>query len=125
MRLSRLLLILLILAVGYWLLTRSGLLSPKSGDEPSAAPADKARTAAAAASGRAEETGAAQREADAASPSGAISENMTPEQVRSLLGPPDETVTETSETGVPRERWIYRRAGKTVVFENGIVVRID
>ena len=125
MRLSRLLLILLVLALAYWLLTRSGLLSGKSGEESSTAPVDRARTAAAAASGRAEETGAAQREADAASPAGAISENMTPEQVRALLGAPDETVSETSETGAPRERWIYRRVGKTVVFENGIVVRID
>jgi hypothetical protein len=125
MRLSRLVLILLILALGYWLLTRAGILSSKSDAESSTAPVDRARTAAAASSGRAGGTDAAQREADAASPSGAITENMTTEQVRALLGPPEETASETSETGASRERWIYRRAGKTVVFENGIVVRVE
>jgi hypothetical protein len=56
---------------------------------------------------------------------GAISENMTPDQVRSLLGSPDETRTETSETGASRERWIYRSVGKSVVFENGVVIRVE
>jgi hypothetical protein len=50
---------------------------------------------------------------------------MTPDQVRALLGAPDETSTETSETGTPREKWTYRSVGKTVVFENGIVVRVE
>jgi uncharacterized protein YodC (DUF2158 family) len=125
MRLSRLVLILLILAVGYWLLTKAGIFRSASGPEPSTAPVDRARTAAAASSGRAGETDTAQREADAASPSGAITENMTPDQVRALLGAPEETVTETSETGASRERWIYRRVGKSVVFENGVVVRVE
>jgi hypothetical protein len=125
MRLGRLLLILLVLALAYWLVTRAGLLSSRSGAEPSEAPVDRARTAAAASSSRAGQADSAQREADAAAPSGAISENMTPDQVRALLGSPDETVGETSETGTSREKWIYRRVGKTVVFENGIVVRVE
>ena len=125
MRLSRLVLILLVLALAYWLLTRSGILSPKPGAEGPAAPVDRARTAAAASSLRASETDAAQREADAPVPSGSVSENMTPDQVRALLGAPDETSTETSETGAPREKWTYRSVGKTVVFENGIVVRVE
>ncbi|HYB52257.1 MAG TPA: hypothetical protein VEG84_00185 [Thermoanaerobaculia bacterium] len=126
MRLSRLLLVLLVLALAWWVLTRSGLLSRGASEEGgTSAPIERARTAAAAASGRAAASGAAQREADAPVPSGSVSENMTPEQVRSLLGPPDETSTETTETGAPRERWMYRSVNKTVVFENGVVVRVE
>ncbi len=125
MSLGRLLVVALLLALGWWLLTRSGILSSRSGAEPSTAPVDRARTAAAASSGRAAETGAAQREADAVVPSGGVSEDMTPEQVQSLLGPPDETLRETTETGAPRLKWLYRSVGKTVVFENGVVVRVE
>lgn len=129
MRLGRLVLILLVLAAAYWLATRSGWLSSSPRDDGSnastAAPIDRARTAAAASNGRAAQAGETQREADSTAPSGAVSENMTPEQVRSLLGPPDETTTETTETGAARERWIYRRVGKTVVFENGVVARVE
>ena len=128
MRLGRLLIALVIVALAWWLCTRSGLFGSRteSGDER-AAPIERARTAAAASSGRAAETGAAQREADAPVPfgGGSVSENMTPDQVRTLLGSPDETSTETTETGAPREKWIYRSVGKTVVFENGVVARIE
>ena len=125
MRLGRLLVVLLVLALGWWLLTRAGILSRPSGDEPATAPVDRARTAAAASSGRAANTNATQREADAPAPSGSVSENMTPDQVQSLLGAPDETLNETTETGSPRQKWIYRSVGKTVVFENGVVVRVE
>jgi hypothetical protein len=125
MSLGRLLVVALLLVLGWWLLTRAGILSSRTGPEPSTAPVDRARTAAAASSGRAAETGAAQREADAAVPSAGVSENMTPEQVQALLGPPDETIRETTETGAPRLKWVYRRVGKTVVFEDGIVARVE
>lgn len=125
MRLSRLLLILLVLALTWWLLTRSGLLSRAAPEDTSTAPIDRARTAAASSSARASDAGAAQREADAPIPSGSVSENMTPDQVRALLGAPDDTVTETTETGASRQRWIYKSVNKTVVFENGIVVRVE
>jgi uncharacterized protein YodC (DUF2158 family) len=125
MRLGRLLVILLVLALGWWLLTRAGILSTRSGGEPATAPVERARTAAAASSGRAGDSNAAQREADAPAPSGAVSENMTPDQVQALLGAPDETVNETTETGASRQKWIYRSVRKTVVFENGVVVRVE
>jgi hypothetical protein len=125
MRLSRLILVLLIVFVGWWLWTRSGLLSHGAASDAPAAPVDRARTVAAASSSRASDSGAAQREADAPVPSGSVSENMTPDQVRALLGAPDETSTETAEGGASRERWIYRSVGKTVVFENGVVVRVE
>jgi hypothetical protein len=50
---------------------------------------------------------------------------MTPEQVRAILGAPDSVDSETTESGVARERWTYRSVGKTVVFENVIAVRIE
>ena len=115
MKFGRLVLILLVLAAGFWLLTRSGMFSMKSAGPDAAAPTDRARTAAAAASSRAGETDAAPSQADA--PSGPITENMSPDQVRALLGSPEEILTETTETGGSRERWLYRRVGKTVVFE--------
>jgi len=125
MRLSRLLIVLLVLALGWWLLTRAGILSRGSNEAAPAAPVDRARTAAAASSRRAGDTNAAQREADAPAPSGSVSENMTPEQVQALLGAPDETESETTETGASRQKWIYKSVHKTVVFENGVVVRVE
>jgi hypothetical protein len=125
MRLSRLVLVLLVIALAWWLWTKSGLFSRGTAADVPAAPVDRARTAAAASSSRASETGQAQREADAPVPSGSVSENMTPDQVRALLGSPDETSTESTEGGGSRERWIYRSVGKTVVFENGVVIRVE
>jgi hypothetical protein len=129
MRLGRLLLVLVIVAIAWWLWTKSGIFGAhtEAGGDERAAPIERARTAAAASSGRAAETGAAQREADAPAGfgGGSVTENMTPDQVRSLLGSPDETSTETTETGAPREKWTYRSVGKTVVFENGVVARIE
>jgi hypothetical protein len=55
---------------------------------------------------------------------GAVSDNMTPDQVRALLGPPDEVSTETTPAGASREIWTYRSVGKSVVFENGIVAAV-
>jgi hypothetical protein len=64
------------------------------------------------------------READRAQ-GGAVTENMTPDQVRSLLGTPDEIQPVTGDGGRTRERWVYRQAGKAVVFENGVAVSIE
>ena len=44
---------------------------------------------------------------------------MTPDQVRALLGAPDDV---SSEGG--REVWTYRNVGKTVVFENGVATSV-
>ena len=60
-----------------------------------------------------------------ATPAGAVTENMTPEQVRALLGPPDDVSSEESASGASRERWTYRKAGKSVVFENGVAIRVE
>ena len=50
---------------------------------------------------------------------------MTPEQVRALIGSPDSIDSETGSDGIARERWTYQRIGKTVIFENSVVVRIE
>ena len=68
--------------------------------------------------------GASAKEADQPQ-GGSVTENMTPDQVRRLLGSPDETSTETTGTGATRETWTYKSVGKSVVFENGIVVSVQ
>jgi hypothetical protein len=56
---------------------------------------------------------------------GSVSENMTPDQVRRLLGAPDEVTTETTGAGAARETWTYKSVGKSVVFENGVVIAVQ
>ena len=126
MSMGRLLLILLVLAGGIWLARTQSLFGPPADKADAVAPADRARAAA-----RVSDTRNAQAEAASKSleaPAGSadtVTENMTGEQVRALLGPPDTVETEATESGSGREKWIYRNAGKTVVFENGAVIRIE
>jgi hypothetical protein len=126
MSLGRLLLVLLVLAGGLWLARTQNLFGPAAdpAGEGAAAPTDRARAAARASAARNAQTEAATRSLDGA-PAGAVTENMTREQVRALLGPPDSVDSETSDSGAGREKWTYRNPGKTVVFENGVVVRIE
>ena len=56
---------------------------------------------------------------------GSVTENMTPDQVRRLIGSPDEVSTETTGSGATRETWTYKNVGKSVVFENGIVIAVQ
>ena len=125
---GRILLLLLVVGVVGWLVRSSGLLAPiMPRPEPGApaAPADRARAAARAEGSRNSQAEAASRDLDAQAVAGRVSENMTPEQVRALLGSPDAVDAEATEAGIPRERWSYRAVGKTVVFENGVVVRVE
>ncbi len=122
---GRLLLLLLVAGAGLWIV-RSALLPNTSTPEAgSRAPIERARAAARATGAQNTQLEAAAREAEAPVPGGSVSENMTPDQVRALLGSPDSVDSETSETGVAREKWTYRNVGKTVVFENGIVVSVE
>ena len=68
-----------------------------------------------------EEAGA---EAAKATPGGGITENMTPDQVRAALGPPDDIETSTNDAGKPVEKWTYRKAGKVVTFVDGVAVSV-
>lgn len=125
MSLGRLLLVLVLVGAGVWLVRSQHLLGPAKPDAARAAPVDRAREAARASGARNAQTEAATRDLDAPAPDGAITENMTPEQVRALLGPPDGVDSQTTDSGVALEKWSYRRVGKTVVFENGVVARIE
>jgi hypothetical protein len=126
MSLGRLLLVLLVLAGGLWLAQTQHLFGPAAdtAGDGTPAPTDRARAAARASAAREAQTEAATQSLDSA-PSGTVTENMTRDQVRALLGPPDSVDSETSDTGTVREKWTYRSVGKTVVFENGVVARIE
>lgn len=117
------LLLLLIAAAVVWYLVKHYGLTPSSGAAPGTSPIDRARAAASASDARNSARETAGREADGAG-GGSVSENMTPDQVRSLLGSPDDTSTETLPSGGTRETWTYKSAGKTVVFENGVAVSV-
>ncbi len=54
---------------------------------------------------------------------GRIQEGMKSAEVRGLLGWPDQ-IEEFRVNRKPRIRWTYRRAGRTVVFEDGRVISI-
>lgn len=125
MRGGRLLLLVIVVGVGLWLYKSSaGNLFSRQRETSPATPIERARAAAKASDARNAETAGAQSAADSAPPAAGVSENMTPDQVRALLGPPTETTSDTTEAGVRRETWTYREVGKTVVFENGIVTSI-
>jgi len=119
----RWILILVVLAVGLYLWKHSAQ-SMGTTTEGTTAPVDRARTAAAKSNGNAAGTEAAQSAVDSGAPAAGVTENMTTDQVRSLLGPPSDTRSETLDNGVVRETWTYSQAGKTVVFENGVAVSI-
>jgi hypothetical protein len=120
---KRLLLLLLAVGIVVYLVKTQGLLTRSTPAEPRGSPIDRARSAAAASDARTAAGDAVAREADQPF-TGAVSENMTPAQVRALLGSPDDVATETTDSGVARETWTYRSVGKSVVFENGIVVAV-
>jgi hypothetical protein len=122
---GRLLLFLIVIGAAVWLF-QSSLVGPATPAAKPSAPLERARSAARRSQARNGQTAAAAGDLDSAAPAGGVTENMTPEQVRSLLGPPDEVSSEESSSfGNPRERWTYRKAGKSVVFENGVAVRIE
>ena len=120
---KRLLLLLVAIGVVWYLVRHYAILTPTGLSTAPANPVDRARAAASASNARTSAGEAAGREADQPG-GGAVSENMTPDQVRALLGAPDDTSTETLGSGATRETWTYRSVGKSVVFENGVVKEI-
>ena len=124
---GRILGLLLAVAVVVWLIRSPGVLLPGSAGGGLSSAAEKARAAARASNARSAQTEAVNRglESPASGAGGAVSENMTADQVRALIGPPDSVEPQTGEDGIARERWTYRQVGKTVVFENGVVVRVE
>ena len=120
---KRLLLLLIVVGVVVYLVKTQGLLTKSTAADPRGSPIDRARSAAAASDSRTTAGDAVAREADQPL-AGTVSENMTPDQVRGLLGTPDDVATEATSTGGTRETWTYRNVGKTVVFENGVAVSV-
>ena len=124
---SRLILLVIVVAAGIWLYKNSagGLLGTKSVDPAPRAPIERARDAAHRSEVRQSELDQLGREAaDNTREAGRVHENMTPAEVRAMMGDPDEVTTGTSASGRPQETWIYRNVGKTVIFENGVAVSV-
>ena len=122
---KRFLIFAIALAVAWYLAKNFGLLpsSTTSTGSPTA-PIDRARAAAAASDARTSAGQGVAREADQPVNGGTVTENMTPDQVRALMGSPDDVSSETTAAGGPREVWTYRSVGKSVVFENGVVAGV-
>ncbi len=125
MRASRLLLLLIVAGVGLWILKFSGIAGSKSEDSSSAPPIERARAVAKKSQDRDAQRAEAAHEAESTAPGAGVTENMTPDQVKALLGSPDEVTTETTDMGRSREKWLYKSVGKTVTFENGVVVSVN
>jgi hypothetical protein len=122
---GRLVGILIVAGVLVWLIKSYNVFSPASAG-PSNAPLQKAKDLEKKNQERNMSLSEAAQEANQAGRTGGqVTDSMTPEQVRSLLGPPDDTESFTTDTGKSGEKWVYRAAGKTVVFEDGIVVRVE
>jgi hypothetical protein len=120
---KRLLLLLAAVGIVVYLVKTQGLLTKSTAADPRGSPIDRARSAASASDARTSAGDAVAREADQPY-TGSVTENMTPDQVRALLGTPDDVATETTGSGGTRETWSYRSVGKTVVFENGVAVSV-
>ena len=121
---KRLLLLLVVVGVIAYLVKSYGVFSPANTAAPDTGPISRARTAAAASNARTDAAVAAGRESDSSAGAAGVTENMTPDQVRALLGAPDDVEKTTLDNGGTRETWTYRSAGKTVVFENGVAVSV-
>lgn len=124
MRAGRLILILVVVGVGLYLWQHSAKSVGIGSPSERASPIDRARTARASSDANSTAREASQSAADSNAPAAGVTENMTPDQVRALLGAPSDTRSETLDNGVVRETWTYSQAGKTVVFENGIAVSV-
>lgn len=124
---ARLILLVIVVAAGFWLYKHSagGLLGSRGTEPSSGAPIERARAAARTAEERQAEIDRLGREATSPAEPGRIHENMTPTEVRALLGPPDEVTPGYSASGAPRETWLYKSVGKKVVFENGVAVSVE
>jgi hypothetical protein len=126
---GRLILLVIVLAVGFWLYKNSagglfGSRSTSTGEEASA-PLDRAKAVAKKANERQLEADRIGQQDTSTGAGSQIHENMTPSDVRALLGSPDEITTGISETGAPRDTWLYRSVGKKVIFQSGFVVSVE
>jgi hypothetical protein len=124
---GRLILLVIVLAVGFWLYKNSagGLFGSRSTGVEASAPLERANAAARKANERQLEADRIGQQDSSTGVGSQIHENMTPSDVRALLGSPDEITSSVSESGAPRETWLYRSVGKKVVFQNGFVASVE
>ncbi|MEP6994528.1 MAG: hypothetical protein ABI968_08420 [Acidobacteriota bacterium] len=121
---KRLLLLLIVAGIIAYLIKTQGVLHTAAPASERGAPIDRAHAAAGADDARAAAGDAVARESEQ-SGGGAVTENMTPDQVRALIGSPDDVATSTTGSGATRETWTYKNVGKSVVFENGVVISVQ
>ena len=124
---SRLILLVIVVAAGVWLYKNSagGLLGSKAAEPESQAPLERARAAARRSEERHSEADRIGGEASSTREAGRVHENMTPSEVRAMMGAPDEVTSGYSAAGVPQDTWSYRSVGRKIVFENGYAVSVQ
>jgi hypothetical protein len=124
---SRLILLVVVVGAALWLYKNSsgGLLGSRNDEASSRAPIERARQAAEKAKGRQAEIDRLGSEAALPREPGRVQENMTPEEVKALMGAPDEIVAGASDSGTPRETWYYKSVGKKIVFERGVAILVE
>ena len=121
-RFRRLLLVVLVVGVGYWIYkdrpTVSGLIdsitNPLMGSKAAVNTSERNRVVGDATSAVAEQSDAAV---------GTLREGMTSWEVRELLGNPDKVEDEKVE-GKPQVRWTFSKAKRVLVLKDGRVVSI-
>ncbi|HEY6066158.1 MAG TPA: hypothetical protein VIY96_08375 [Thermoanaerobaculia bacterium] len=123
----RIILIVLVLGAGFWLYKHSagGLLGSRGDESAARAPIERAREAARKANARQSEVDRMAAEGAPPREAGRVQENMTPDEVRALMGAPDEIVEGNSDSGTPRQTWYYKSVGKKIVFEKGVAVLVE
>jgi len=124
---SRIILLVLVVAAALWLYKNSsgGLLGSRGDESSSRAPIERARQAAQKANERQAEIDRLGSESAPPREAGRVQENMTPDEVRKLMGAPDEIVSGASDAGTPRETWYYKSIGKKIVFEKGVAILVE
>lgn len=122
-RARRLLLVVLILGVGWWIYkdrpTAGGLIdsltNPLMGSKAAVESSERNRVV-----GEASTAVTEQNEASVA----ALHEGLTTSQVREILGEPD-SIEQSSADHYRRARWTYTRLRRVLVFEDGKIVSIS
>ena len=123
MKARKLLLLALVVGIGYWIYrtrpTVSGIVDdltrPIFGSKAAVKESEHKRV-------EAEAAPAVGR--DESVQVGTLKEGMKADEVRDLVGRPDE-IEQFKENGVEKVRWIYRRLGRVLVLREGRVVSIE
>ena len=123
MKVRKLLLLALVVGIGYWIYhtrpTVSGIVDdltrPIFGSKAAVKESEHKRVEAEAAPAVGK---------DEVVPVGTLKEGMKADEVRDLVGRPDE-IEQFKEDGVEKVRWTYRRLGRILVLRDGRVVSIE